>query len=188
MRFATLPSCGCLQWSSCSLPIVASTCALAEQAATLGFAGLMVDTGDKSTGSLLRRADPDVLRAFLAVARRHGRLCGVAGSLARRRRGPAAAIGAGLSPAFAERYATATGAAGSIRTGCAGCAALLARAVRSLSPGRSGAAAACAARVSSSSSRSIAWRALDVTRQNSASTTPSAACAAGRGRAGSRTT
>jgi uncharacterized protein (UPF0264 family) len=54
---------------------------LAELAATLGFAGLMVDTGDKSTGSLLQRAEPDVLRAFLAVARRHGRLCGLAGSL-----------------------------------------------------------------------------------------------------------
>lgn len=54
---------------------------LAEQAAALGFAGLMVDTGDKSTGSLLRHTDLDLLQAFIALARRHGRLCGVAGSL-----------------------------------------------------------------------------------------------------------
>jgi uncharacterized protein (UPF0264 family) len=55
--------------------------ALAEQAATLGFAGLMVDTADKSTGSLLQHLPPQALRDFLAVARRHGRLCGIAGSL-----------------------------------------------------------------------------------------------------------
>jgi len=54
---------------------------LAEQAALLGFAGLMVDTADKPSGSLLAHADPDALRAFVMLARRHGRLCGIAGSL-----------------------------------------------------------------------------------------------------------
>ena len=55
--------------------------ALAEQAAALGFAGLMVDTADKSTGSLLRHVQPQALQAFIALARRHGRLSGIAGSL-----------------------------------------------------------------------------------------------------------
>jgi uncharacterized protein (UPF0264 family) len=55
--------------------------ALAEQAAAQGFAGLMVDTADKSTGSLLRHAPPRSLHDFVALARRHGRLCGIAGSL-----------------------------------------------------------------------------------------------------------
>ena len=55
--------------------------ALAEQAAALNFAGLMVDTADKSTGSLLRQVPPQALQAFVALARRHGRLCGIAGSL-----------------------------------------------------------------------------------------------------------
>lgn len=55
--------------------------ALAARAATLGFAGLMVDTGDKSTGSLLRHADPESLRGFISVTRGRGLLCGLAGSL-----------------------------------------------------------------------------------------------------------
>jgi (5-formylfuran-3-yl)methyl phosphate synthase len=57
--------------------------ALAEHAAAIGFAGIMVDTGDKSTGSLLRHADPASLRAFIEVARRRELLCGLAGSLRR---------------------------------------------------------------------------------------------------------
>ena len=56
---------------------------LVEQAATMGFAGLMVDTADKAAGSLLHHADPAALAALIAVARRHGRLCGLAGSLSR---------------------------------------------------------------------------------------------------------
>ena len=47
----------------------------------LGFAGVMVDTADKSSGSLLRRADPQALRNLVAVARLNGCLSGVAGSL-----------------------------------------------------------------------------------------------------------
>jgi uncharacterized protein (UPF0264 family) len=56
---------------------------LVTEAATMGFAGLMVDTGDKSAGSLLQHADPQALRALIAVARRHGCLSGLAGSLRR---------------------------------------------------------------------------------------------------------
>jgi uncharacterized protein (UPF0264 family) len=56
---------------------------LATQAAALGFAGLMVDTGDKSTGSLLRHADPARLRSLIAITRDHGCLSGLAGSLTR---------------------------------------------------------------------------------------------------------
>jgi uncharacterized protein (UPF0264 family) len=43
----------------------------------------MVDTGDKTAGSLLRWTDVRVLRDLIDVARRHGRLSGVAGSLRR---------------------------------------------------------------------------------------------------------
>lgn len=57
--------------------------ALAERAAAMGFAGLMLDTADKSTGSLLRHADRAALAGLLALARRHGCLSGLAGSLTR---------------------------------------------------------------------------------------------------------
>lgn len=56
---------------------------LAEEASAMGFAGLMVDTGDKSAGSLLRHADPRALRALISIARRRGCLSGLAGSLGR---------------------------------------------------------------------------------------------------------
>ncbi|HZH05124.1 MAG TPA: (5-formylfuran-3-yl)methyl phosphate synthase [Lautropia sp.] len=56
---------------------------LVEEAATLAFSGLMVDTGDKTAGSLLQWTDVRVLRDLIDVARRHGRLSGVAGSLRR---------------------------------------------------------------------------------------------------------
>jgi uncharacterized protein (UPF0264 family) len=55
--------------------------ALVQEAATFGFAGLMVDTGDKSAGSLLARADRRSLRELIAIGRRHGCLTGLAGSL-----------------------------------------------------------------------------------------------------------
>jgi len=56
---------------------------LVQEAAALGFAGLMVDTGDKSAGSLLKRADPQCLHDLIGVARRHDCLSGLAGSLRR---------------------------------------------------------------------------------------------------------
>ena len=54
---------------------------LAQAAAPMGFAGLMVDTADKTAGSLLRHADPRKLRSFVAIARGRGCLSGIAGSL-----------------------------------------------------------------------------------------------------------
>jgi len=56
---------------------------LVQEAAAMGFAGLMVDTGDKSAGSLLQHADPQSLHELIAVARRRGCLSGLAGSLRR---------------------------------------------------------------------------------------------------------
>lgn len=49
--------------------------------AEAGFAGAMLDTADKGKGSLLSVCEPGFLRSFVAEARRHGLLCGLAGSL-----------------------------------------------------------------------------------------------------------
>jgi uncharacterized protein (UPF0264 family) len=45
------------------------------------FPALMLDTADKRAGSLLRRVRGDTLAAFVAMVRRRGKLCGLAGSL-----------------------------------------------------------------------------------------------------------
>lgn len=47
-----------------------------------GFAGVMIDTADKKAGSLTAHLDPLTLGQFVAEARRHGLLTGLAGSLA----------------------------------------------------------------------------------------------------------
>lgn len=49
--------------------------------AAAGFAGAMLDTADKSRGSLRTVCEPGFLRGFVAETRRHGLLCGLAGSL-----------------------------------------------------------------------------------------------------------
>lgn len=54
---------------------------LVQSAAAMGFAGLMVDTADKSTGPLLRHADTQALQSLISIARSHGCLSGLAGSL-----------------------------------------------------------------------------------------------------------
>jgi len=54
---------------------------LVEEAAAIPFAALMLDTADKRAGSLLECASERELRAFVALARRLGRLCGLAGRL-----------------------------------------------------------------------------------------------------------
>ena len=46
-----------------------------------GFAGVMVDTADKKAGSLTAHLDPLTLGQFVAEARRHGLMTGLAGSL-----------------------------------------------------------------------------------------------------------
>ena len=46
-----------------------------------GFPALMVDTGDKSGGSLLARLPPPTLAAFVGAVQAHGMLAGLAGSL-----------------------------------------------------------------------------------------------------------
>lgn len=46
-----------------------------------GFAGAMLDTADKSRGSLRAVCEPKFLRDFVAETRGHGLLCGLAGSL-----------------------------------------------------------------------------------------------------------
>lgn len=46
-----------------------------------GFTGVMLDTMDKSRGSLRQVLTPGALEAFVAEARRRGLLCGLAGSL-----------------------------------------------------------------------------------------------------------
>jgi uncharacterized protein (UPF0264 family) len=45
------------------------------------FPAVMLDTVDKRAGSLLRRVRGDALAAFVALVRRRGKLCGLAGSL-----------------------------------------------------------------------------------------------------------
>ncbi len=49
--------------------------------AEAGFAGAMLDTADKAQGSLREVCEPKFLRDFVAEARGHGLLCGLAGSL-----------------------------------------------------------------------------------------------------------
>ncbi|QSA96110.1 (5-formylfuran-3-yl)methyl phosphate synthase [Methylococcus sp. EFPC2] len=51
--------------------------------AKAGFTGTMLDTRDKTGGSLTRRCPPDYLEEFAATARELGLLCGLAGSLRR---------------------------------------------------------------------------------------------------------
>lgn len=46
-----------------------------------GFAGVMIDTADKKAGSLTEHLDPLTLGQFVAEARRHGLMTGLAGSL-----------------------------------------------------------------------------------------------------------
>lgn len=46
-----------------------------------GFAGVMVDTADKSSGSITRRLTEQQLENFVGTARSLGLLCGIAGSL-----------------------------------------------------------------------------------------------------------
>lgn len=49
--------------------------------AAADFTGVMLDTADKGAGSLLDNIDTDQLAGFVAQARRHRLLCGLAGSL-----------------------------------------------------------------------------------------------------------
>lgn len=46
-----------------------------------GFAGVMIDTSDKKSGSLAEQLDALTLGQFVAEARRHGLITGLAGSL-----------------------------------------------------------------------------------------------------------
>jgi (5-formylfuran-3-yl)methyl phosphate synthase len=46
-----------------------------------GLRGIMLDTADKAAGPLTRHMGAGALAAFVALARRHGLLCGLAGSL-----------------------------------------------------------------------------------------------------------
>jgi uncharacterized protein (UPF0264 family) len=46
-----------------------------------GFKGVMLDTADKSAGSLRAHRSPEELRGFVARGRKHGLLTGLAGSL-----------------------------------------------------------------------------------------------------------
>lgn len=52
-----------------------------DYAARQGVAGVMVDTADKTRGSLLAHADVKALAELVAIAARHGCLSGIAGSL-----------------------------------------------------------------------------------------------------------
>lgn len=52
-----------------------------EAVAKAGFVGVMLDTQDKRSGSLLNCCRPDFLSAFVNTARGFGLLCGLAGSL-----------------------------------------------------------------------------------------------------------
>ena len=55
--------------------------ALAAPLAAAGFAGCMLDTADKRSGSLPRICQRERLADFVAEVRRQGLLCGLAGSL-----------------------------------------------------------------------------------------------------------
>ncbi len=56
--------------------------ALVARCAAAGFRGVMLDTADKSAGALTRHLSETALARFIADARRHGLLAGLAGSLA----------------------------------------------------------------------------------------------------------
>jgi (5-formylfuran-3-yl)methyl phosphate synthase len=68
------------------VPVLLADCGVdldrVAHAASLGFAGLMLDTADKQAGSLLARTPEQALRGFLAAAREAGAIAGVAGALA----------------------------------------------------------------------------------------------------------
>ncbi|HKA65913.1 MAG TPA: (5-formylfuran-3-yl)methyl phosphate synthase [Methyloceanibacter sp.] len=51
-------------------------------AAAMGAAGIMLDTANKNSGSLLARLDPRLLASFVTQAKAHGLTVGLAGSLA----------------------------------------------------------------------------------------------------------
>jgi dihydroneopterin aldolase len=51
------------------------------EAAAMGAAGIMLDTADKGSGSLLAHLDPRQLTSFVARAKSHGLTVGLAGSL-----------------------------------------------------------------------------------------------------------
>jgi (5-formylfuran-3-yl)methyl phosphate synthase len=54
---------------------------LVARCAEAGFYGVMLDTADKSAGPLARHLSVTILARFVASARRHGLLAGLAGSL-----------------------------------------------------------------------------------------------------------
>ena len=54
---------------------------LIARLAGAGFVGVMLDTADKTRGSLTAQAAPALLSEFVIQARRHGLLAGLAGSL-----------------------------------------------------------------------------------------------------------
>lgn len=58
-----------------------------------GFTGVMIDTADKSLGSVRKLADEQTLRRFILTARELSLLCGVAGSLTLEDVEPLAALG-----------------------------------------------------------------------------------------------
>ncbi|HEY9213421.1 MAG TPA: (5-formylfuran-3-yl)methyl phosphate synthase [Ancylobacter sp.] len=59
-----------------------------------GFAGVMLDTADKKSGSLTAHLDPLTLSQFVSEARRHGLMTGLAGSLRLDDVAPLAGVGA----------------------------------------------------------------------------------------------
>ena len=65
-------------------------CRLLKQA---GFAGAMIDTADKSSGSVRQFADETTLQRFVETARELSILCGIAGSLTEADVKPLAALG-----------------------------------------------------------------------------------------------
>lgn len=60
--------------------------------AAAGFAGVMLDTADKAAGGLRRHLDETRLAGFVDLARRHGLMTGLAGSLALADVAPLAAL------------------------------------------------------------------------------------------------
>ena len=58
-----------------------------------GFTGVMIDTADKSLGSVRKLADEQTLRRFILTARELSLLCGLAGSLTLEDVEPLAALG-----------------------------------------------------------------------------------------------
>lgn len=65
---------------------------LVEKMAQAGFLGVMLDTAGKAGGALTDAAAPAALAAFIAEARRHGLLAGLAGSLGLPHIAPLAAL------------------------------------------------------------------------------------------------